>query len=355
MKYDRAAFTRNRPTPAAGRQVYLDGAFVPSEQATVSVFDHGLLYGDGVFEGIRAYNGLVFRLEEHVSRLYDSSRVIGLRVPLTQAEMAEIVCDTVRVNGLRDAYIRLIVTRGTGDLGLDPNKCPAPSVICIADSIKLFPQELYERGLRIITAATRRNVPEALNPRIKSLNYLNNIMAKIEANQAGVLEALMLNSDGFVAEGTGDNLFFVKDGAVCTPSVSQGILHGITRACIMDLARKRGLPVVEMTVARYDLFTADECFLTGTAAEVIPVVEIDSRPVGTGEPGPITRMLIADFRALVVSEGTPIYGAGCCAASVAGGAAVAGTGTGASGETAAAANKNGGAQDAGGGRNGSGE
>jgi branched-chain amino acid aminotransferase len=309
MKYDRAAFTRDRPMPAAGRQVYLDGAFVPSEQATVSVFDHGLLYGDGVFEGIRAYNGLVFRLDEHISRLYDSARVIGLRIPLTPAEMGEVVCDTVRLNGLRDAYIRLVITRGTGDLGLDPDKCPSPSVICIADGIKLFPEELYQRGLRIITAATRRNVPEALNPRIKSLNYLNNIMAKKEANQAGVLEAVMLTHEGFVAEGTGDNLFFVKNGVVCTPAISQGILHGITRACILDLARKRGIPVSEMTVARYDLFTADECFLTGTAAEVIPVVEIDSRPIGTGEPGPITRTLIADFRALVVSEGTPVYGA----------------------------------------------
>lgn len=323
MKYDRTAFTRNRPLPAAGRQVYLDGAFVPAEQATVSVFDHGLLYGDGVFEGIRAYNGLVFRLDEHVARLYDSSRVIGLRIPLTQAETAEVVCDTVRVNGLRDAYIRLVVTRGIGDLGLDPAKCPAPSVICIADAISLFPQELYDRGLRIITAATRRNVPEALNPRIKSLNYLNNIMAKIEANQAGVLEALMLNHEGFVAEGTGDNLFFVKNGTVCTPSAHQGILQGITRACIMDLARKRGLAVIEMTVARYDLFTADECFLTGTAAEVIPVVEIDSRPIGAGEPGPITRALISDFRELVVREGTPVYGA---AAASAGGGDCAGGG-----------------------------
>ncbi|MDP2871080.1 MAG: branched-chain-amino-acid transaminase [Bacillota bacterium] len=339
MKYDRTAYTRNRPSPAAGRQVYLDGTFVPAEQATVSVFDHGLLYGDGVFEGIRAYNGLVFRLDEHVARLYDSAKAIGLRIPLTQAEMGEIVCDTVRANGLRDAYIRLVVTRGPGDLGLDPLKCPAPSVICIADAIKLFPEELYDRGLRIITAATRRNVPEALNPRIKSLNYLNNILAKIEANQAGVLEALMLTHDGFVAEGTGDNLFFVKDGVVCTPAISQGILHGITRACIIELARKRGIAVAEMTVARYDLFTADECFLTGTAAEVIPVVEIDSRVVGTGQPGPVTRALIADFRALVVSEGTPVYTA---AEAAAGGAAAAG-------ETAAAADRASGGCCAGGG------
>jgi len=308
MKYDHAAWTGRRPAPAAGRMVYLDGEFVPAQEAKVSVFDRGYLYGDGVFEGIRGYNGRVFRLREHIARLYDSARVIRLEIPLTQAEMNEVVVETIKLNNLWDAYVRLVVSRGVGcDLGLDPRVCPIASVVCIADAIKLFPQELYEKGLKIATAATRRNIPEALNPRIKSLNYLNNILAKLEANEAGVMEALMLNQDGFVTEGTGDNIFVVKGGRLLTPAVKDGALHGITRACIMELARGRGIDASEATLARYDVYLADECFLTGTAAEVIPVVELDGRPIADGRPGPVTRQLITDFRALVWAEGTPVY------------------------------------------------
>ena len=308
MKHGKGAWTAKQPTPAKGRLVYLDGEFVPAEQAKVSVFDHGYLYGDGVFEGIRAYNGRVFKNKEHVDRLYDSAKVIMMDIPITPAEMEEVVLEAVRINDLWDAYIRLVISRGVGDLGLDPRKCPAPTIVCIADAIKLFPPEMYENGLKIVTAATRRNLPEALNPRIKGLNYLNNVLGKLEANQAGVAEALMLTQDGYVSEGTGDNIFIVKDGALKTPAPHHGILHGITRDFIMGIAEKRGHEVWEGTLTRYDVWTADEAFLTGTAAEVIPVVELDSRPIGTGKPGPITRALIADFRAAVASQGAEVYG-----------------------------------------------
>lgn len=287
--------------------VYVNGRLVPKEEASVSVFDHGFLYGDGIFEGIRAYNGRVFKLDEHLDRLYESAHSLLLKVPLTKEEMREVVLQTCRANEIRDGYIRLVVSRGTGDLGLDPRKCPAPTVVCIADRIQLYPEELYERGMRVATVSTRRNGPESLNPRIKSLNYLNNILAKIEANLAGYAEVIMLNADGYVVECTGDNIFIIKKGVLITPPKHVGILEGITRNTIMELARRRNIPVEEEVFTRHDVWNADECFLTGTAAEAIPVVEADGRLIGDGRPGPLTTRLIADFRAYVQSEGTPIY------------------------------------------------
>ncbi|RDV84279.1 branched-chain-amino-acid transaminase [Ammonifex thiophilus] len=290
-----------------GLIVYLDGRFVPEEEAAVSVFDHGLLYGDGVFEGIRAYHGRVFKLREHIDRLYDSAKAIALTIPLSRDEMTEVVLETCRRNEIKDGYIRLVVTRGKGDLGLDPRKCPNPTVFCIAASIQLYPPELYQRGMKVITVPTRRNVPEALNPRIKSLNYLNNILAKIEANLAGVPEAIMLTQEGYVAEATGDNVFIVRNGVLITPPPHLGILEGITRNTVMDLARDMGVEVREAVFTRYDLFTAEECFLTGTAAEIVPVIEIDGRPIGEGRPGELTLELIRAFRELTKVEGEPIY------------------------------------------------
>ena len=284
-------------------KVYIGGRLYEKADAKISVFDHGLLYGDGVFEGIRSYSGRVFRLEAHVDRLYDSARGIHLVIPMTKADMAQAVVDTLKTNDLRDAYIRLIVTRGAGSLGLDPRRTSDPQVIIITDSISLYPEELYEHGLKIITAGTMRNHPSALNPRIKSLNYLNSILAKIEGTNAGCLEALMLNHKGEVSECTGDNIFVVRKGVVHTPSIDAGILEGITRDAVIELARKAGITVVERTMDRQDIYTADECFLTGTAAEVIPVVELDGRPIGNGEPGPITHDLRERFHALVRGEG----------------------------------------------------
>ena len=284
-------------------KVYVGGKYYDKADAKISVYDHGLLYGDGVFEGIRSYNGRVFRLKDHVDRLYDSARAIQLVIPISREEMARIVVDTLKLNDLVDAYVRLIVTRGAGSLGLDPRKTTDPQVICISDSISLYPAELYEHGLKIITAGTMRNHPSALNPRVKSLNYLNSILAKIEGTNAGCLEALMLNHKGEVAECTGDNIFVVRRGELHTPSVDAGILEGITRDVAMELARAAGIKVVERTMDRHDVYTADECFLTGTAAEVIPVVECDGRPIGTGQPGPITRDLLARFHKLVREEG----------------------------------------------------
>jgi branched-chain amino acid aminotransferase len=280
---------------AMGFKVWLNGNLVDRDKAVVSVFDHGLLYGDGVFEGIRSYNGKVFRLEKHVRRLFDSARGLRLEIPLTQGEVSQAVLDTLKANALTDAYIRLVVTRGEGTLGLDPNRCPKPTVFVITDKIALYPQELYENGLDIITASTMRNHPNATNPRLKSLNYLNNILAKIEAIDAGVLEAVMLNHLGYVAECTGDNLFIVRDGIVFTPPISAGILEGITRDEIIDIARTSGIQVREENLTRQDLYVADECFLTGTAAEVIPVTRIDNRAIGTGKPGPVTKRLIEEF------------------------------------------------------------
>jgi len=288
-------------------QVYVNGEFFPKEEAKISVFDHGFLYGDGVFEGIRAYDGRVFKLKEHIDRLYDGARGIMLDIPLTKEEMMEVVLETLRRNQLRDAYIRLVVSRGTGDLGLDPRKCQKPTIICIADKIVLYPEKLYVEGLEIITAATRRNRPEGVNAQMKSLNYLNNIMAKIEANLAGAPEALMLNTEDYVAECTGDNIFIVKKGVIITPPPYVGILVGITRNAIIDLAQKMGIPVEEKVFTRYEVFTADECFLSGTAAEAIPVVKVDGRPIGDGKPGPITKKIIEAFKELTKTEGVEIY------------------------------------------------
>jgi len=288
-------------------QVYLNGQWVPAPEARVSVFDHGYLYGDGVFEGIRAYNGRVFRLQEHLDRLYRSARAILLRVPLEPGALTEAVLETCRRNRLEDGYIRLVVSRGNGDLGLDPRRCGPPTVVVIADRIQLYPAELYATGLRLMTVATRRNHPEALNPRVKSLNYLNNILAKIEANLAGYPEVLMLSHEGYVVEGTGDNVFIVRGRALITPPPHVGILEGITRAAVMDLARGMGLGVREAVFTRHDVWTADECFLTGTAAEVIPVVECDGRVIGEGTPGPVTLALMQAYRELVRREGTPIH------------------------------------------------
>ncbi len=285
------------------RVVYVDGQFYPADEARVSVFDHGFLYGDGVFEGIRAYSGRVFRLSEHLDRLYRSAKAIMLDIPLTPEEMRDVVLESCRRNGLRDAYIRLVVSRGRGDLGLDPRKCPHASVVCIADSIALYPAELYEQGMRIMTVPTRRNGVENLNPGIKSLNYLNNILAKIEGIRAGYSEVLMLNEAGYVVECSGDNIFLVRGGGLLTPPAWVGILEGITRAAVMELARTAGLEVREEVLTRVDVWTADECFLTGTAAEVIPVVECDGRVIGGGRPGLVTSDLIRRFRALCREEG----------------------------------------------------
>jgi branched-chain amino acid aminotransferase len=280
-------------------KVYIGGKFYDKADAKISVYDHGLLYGDGIFEGIRSYGGRAFRLTDHINRLYDSARSIHLVIPIPKEEMTRAVVDTLAVNGIKDGYVRLIVTRGAGSLGLDPRKTTDPQIIVIADSISLYPAELYEHGLKIITAGTMRNHPAALNPRVKSLNYLNSILAKIEGTNAGCLEALMLNHKGEVAECTGDNIFLVRAGELHTPSVDAGILEGITRDAVMELARDAGIKVVERAMDRHDVYTADECFLTGTAAEVIPVVECDARPIGTGKPGPITKDLLTRFHKLV--------------------------------------------------------
>lgn len=287
--------------------VYLDGKFVPEKDAKVSVFDHGFLYGDGVFEGIRAYHNSVYKLKEHVSRLFDSARALNLEIPISQAEMAEVVIQTCKENQIRDGYIRVVVSRGKGDLGLDPRKCPVATIVCIAATISLYPEEYYLNGLEVITVPTRRNSPEAVNPRIKSLNYLNNILAKIEANIAGVPEAIMLNQEGYVAECTGDNIFLVKDGILKTPAKHLGILEGITRNEVIDLAKKRGISVEEATFTRYDLFIADEVFLTGTAAELIPVVKIDNRVIADGKPGPIFNELLKDFHEVVKKPEAVIF------------------------------------------------
>ena len=283
-------------------KVYINGKLFDKSEAKVSVFDHGLLYGDGVFEGIRAYSGRVFRLQQHVDRLYESAKGIHLEIPIARAAMADAIRQTLAANKLSDAYIRVVITRGAGSLGLDPRKTTDPQIIIITDRISLYPEELYEHGLKIITAATTRNHPNAVNPRIKSLNYLNNILGKIEATQAGCLEALMLNHKGEVAECTGDNVFVVQHGKIHTPSADSGILEGITRAAVIELARAAGYTVIERTMDRLDVFKAEECFLTGTAAELIPVVECDGRIIGNGRPGPITRELRERFHALVREE-----------------------------------------------------
>ena len=292
-------------------KIYVDGKYCDEKNAKISVFDHGLLYGDGIFEGIRAYNGRVFQLKEHIDRLFYSAKAILLDIPMSHGEVMKAVVETCRQNGIRDGYIRLLVTRGIGTLGLNPNRCKDPSVIIIADKIQLYAPEFYEKGMEIITVPTTRNLHSALNPAIKSLNYLNNILAKMEANIAGCEEAVMLNAEGFVSECTGDNIFIVKARRVFTPPLSAGALHGITRGVVMDLAREEGVTVAEPNLTRYDLFNADECFLTGTGAELIPIVKIDGRVIGTGRPGPLTGKLVGKYRALTKISGEPIYDETC--------------------------------------------
>lgn len=280
-------------------KVWIDGQFVAKEDAKISVYDHGLLYGDGVFEGIRVYNGKIFEADAHFRRLYDSAKAIRLIIPYTQQELIDATNELVKTCNYTDCYVRLVVTRGVGYLGLNPNKCERPTVFIIADTIDMYPREMYENGMSIITATVIRNHPNAIPPRVKSLNYLNNILAKIEAADAGVPEAVMLNHDGNVAECTGDNIFVVRDGVVSTPTTTDGILEGITRNVIIRLCRQNNIPVVERSLQRVDLYIADEMFLTGTAAEVIAVTKVDGRPVGTGKVGPITRRLIELFHKCV--------------------------------------------------------
>jgi branched-chain amino acid aminotransferase len=282
------------------RQIYISGKFYPQEDAKISVFDHGLLYGDGVFEGLRSYRGKVFRLAEHMRRLYESAKAIWLEIPMSPDEMSHAVNEAVHVNEIDDGYIRLVVTRGAGTLGLDPNRCSNPQVIIIADAISLYPPELYEKGLEIITVSVQRNHPAALSPRIKSLNYLNNILAKIEGIQAGCIEALMLNHKGEVAECTGDNVFLVRQGVLQTPPLEAGILEGVTRDAVIEIATEAGIEVRQMPLTKHDVYIADECFLTGTAAEIVPVVRVDNRMIGTGKPGPVTRDLEKRFKRLTL-------------------------------------------------------
>jgi len=288
-------------------KIYIDGKFYDKENAKVSVFDHGLLYGDGVFEGIRFYNGRVFRLDEHIGRLFDSAKAICLDIGQSPEEVTEALLETIRQNGLQDGYVRLVVTRGCGDLGLNPSLCPRATVFIIASKITLYAPDKYESGLHVVTCATRRIPHGALSPMVKSLNYLNNVMAKIEAQMAGAGEGLMLNEQGYVAECTGDNIFIVKNGAIFTPPISSGALAGVTRAVVFEMAAEAGLPISEPQMTRYDIYTADECFLTGTAAEVIPAVRLDNRVIGDGLPGPVTKQLIARFHELTAASGVAIY------------------------------------------------
>lgn len=286
--------------------VNVNGKLVPKADATISVFDHGLLYGDGVFEGIRAYNGRVFRLGQHLDRLYDSAKAILLEPPLSKTAMRSEILRTLAANGLRDGYIRPVLTRGEGDLGLSPTLCRKPTYFIITDRIRLYPEATYRDGLALITVPTRRNVAEALSPKIKSLNYLNNILAKIEAGQRGALEAILMTQDGYVAECTADNLFILRKGRLLTPPTWQGALEGVTREAVLELARKAKLPAAEEPITRYDVYTAQEAFMTGTAAEIVPVSSLDGRAIGSGTPGPVTRKLMAGFKALTRASGDRI-------------------------------------------------
>lgn len=288
--------------------IFLNGTMVPASEAKVSVFDHGFLYGDGIFEGIRTYQGKVFKLEEHLDRLYQSAKSIMLDIPYTRSEMSEAVLSTVRANGLKDAYIRLIVSRGPGDLGLDPDKCMRASVIIIADRIALYPEEMYQQGLELASVSIRRPSTDMLNPAIKSLNYLNNVMAKIEANLRGLPEVILLNAQGYVVEGTADNVFVVRDQVLLTPPVNAGILNGVTRTVVMNLAREAGIECREENFTLHDVYNADECFLTGTAAEIIPAVKCDGRTIGTGTPGMVTIRLRKLFYDYSRTTGVPVYG-----------------------------------------------
>ena len=284
-------------------KIYINGKFVDKDKALVSVFDHGLLYGDGVFEGIRAYDCLVFRLIEHIDRLYRSASAIGLKIPMSKTEASEAVIKTLKANNIRNGYIRFVVTRGVGDLGLDPRNCPKPTVFIIADKIKLYPEEFYKLGLKIITAKTRRNFPQALDGRIKSLNYLNNILAKLDAIKAGVVEAIMLTHDDYVAECTGDNIFIIKNGKLLTPPSDVGALEGITRDAVIKISKRVGLPFAEKMLKMKDIYSASEVFLTGTAAEIIPVVNIDGKKIGGGKPGEATLKLEKEFKKLTKTDG----------------------------------------------------
>jgi branched-chain amino acid aminotransferase len=287
-------------------QVFVNGHFVPAEEARISVFDHGFLYGDGVFEGIRVYGGTIFRLQQHLERLYHSALCLMLEIPMPPEAMQEIIVETVRRRGLPNQYVRVVVSRGAGDLGLDPKLCPQPSVIIIADTIALYPERYYTEGLDLVTVATRRMSSDTLDPRIKSLNYLNNIMAKIEAQQAGVVEAVMLNAAGYVAECTADNLFVLRQGCLHTPAVAAGALQGVTRDSVLEIARELGLETAESFLTRYDLYTAEECFMTGTGAEIVSVVRIDGRRIGTGVPGPVTARVREGFAVLCHQDGVPV-------------------------------------------------
>jgi branched-chain amino acid aminotransferase len=298
---------RRTTTGVKEPKIYIDGKFYSEANAKISVFDHGLLYGDGIFEGIRFYNGRVFRLEEHLERLWDSARSICLKIPMTRQDMTEALLETIRQNHLHDGYIRLVVTRGVGNLGLNPEQCKNPSVIIIAATIVLYHEDFYRNGLSIVTVATRRSNPASLNPAVKSLNYLNNVMARIEANLAGADEALMLNDAGNIAECTADNVFIIKHGQIFTPPITAGALRGITRSVVFDIAGEFDIKVIEADFTRHDIFVADECFLTGTAAEIIPVVKADGRAIGNGKPGPITTRIIARFREITRETGTPIF------------------------------------------------
>lgn len=286
-------------------QVYVNGEYFEKENAKISVFDHGLLYGDGVFEGIRIYHSRVFRLEQHLKRLYRSAKYINLTIGKTMEEMTAIVLETCRKNGLTDGYIRLVVTRGTGSLGLSPKSCPVATIIAIVDKLAIYPPEQYEKGLAVMTVSTRRNIVDALDPQLKTLNYLNNIMASIEASRSGFEEALMLNSEGFVAEASADNIFVIQGKRLLTPATFIGALPGITREAILEIAPELGLEPVETHMTLADIYNAEECFLTGTAAEVIAVSEVDSRPIGTGKAGPVTKQINERFRKLTRDEGTP--------------------------------------------------
>lgn len=287
--------------------IYLDGQYVTKEEAKVSVYDHGFLYGDGIFEGIRIYNGNIFKCKQHLDRLYDSAKSIMLEIPLTYQEMQDALVETLRRNELRDGYIRLVVSRGAGDLGLDPNRCPKASVVIIVEQLAIYSEEAYKTGLKTVSVSTRRNIPDALNPKIKSLNYLNNILVKIQSNLSGAGEAIMLNSQGYVTEGSGDNIFYVKNGVIVTPPCYLGALEGITREAIIEICEKKGYKFKEQPFTLHDIYVADEVFLTGTAAEVIAVREVDGRVIGEGHAGPVTLKLLEEFRSIVEQDGLKVW------------------------------------------------